>query len=83
MHPTHNQLLASGEVQGSSSLPAPSSGGTGGGGVEGVGVPSKRGSGLRDLFGTETNVERDREKSRVQAEALKKQVEDNKVSWVQ
>lgn len=79
VHPASNSLLAGQEVKGSSSLLAPSDGGAGGGGVEGVGVPPKRGSGLRDLLGTETNVERDRERSRVQAEALKKQVEDNKV----
>lgn len=67
-------------ITGSPSLLAPSEGGgAGGAGPEGVGVLSKRGSGLRDLLGTETNVERDRERSRVQAEALKKQVEDNKV----
>lgn len=47
--------------------------------TEGSGVPSRRGSGLRNLLGTETNAERDRERSRTQAEALKKQVEDNKV----
>lgn len=63
----------------SSSLLPPSEGGADVGDAEGVGVPSRRGSGLRELLGIETNAERDREKSRVQAEALKKQVEDNKV----
>lgn len=81
-HPANKNLLASGEVQGSSSPLGPLEGGTVGGSVEGVGVPPKRGSGLRDLLGTETNVERDRERSKMQAEALKKQVEDNKVGWV-
>lgn len=83
VHLPNNSLLASEEVNGSSSLLTPSDGGAGGGGVDGVGVPPKRGSGLRDLLGRETNVERDREKSRVQAEALKKQVEDNKVRCVE
>lgn len=83
VHPVENNLLAREEAKGSSSLLAPSEGGAGGGGVEGVGLPPKRGSGLRDLLGTEINVERDRERSRVQAEALKKQVEDNKVGWVE
>lgn len=79
VHPVNSNLFASEEVKGSPLPLAPSEGGAGGGGAEGVGVPPKRGSGLRDLLGTETNVERDRERSRVQAEALKKQVEDNKV----
>lgn len=57
----------------------PQAEGGAGGVAEGVGAPSRRGVGLRDLLGTETNAERDRERSRVQAEALKKQVEDNKV----
>lgn len=83
VHSANNNLLPSGEVKILSSLLEPSEDGAGGGGVGGVGVPSKRGSGLRDLLGTETNVERDRERSRVQAEALKKQVEDNKVGWIE
>lgn len=83
MRPSNKNLLVSEEVKGPSSLLAPSEGGAVGGGAEGAGAPPKRGSGLRDLLGTETNVERDRERSRVQAEALKKQVEDNKVSRVE
>eukprot|EP00752_Nemacystus_decipiens_P012874 g11397.t2 len=78
VYPANNNLPAREEGKRSSSLPAPSADGAGGMGAEGAGVPPKRGSGLRDLLGTETNVERDRERSKVQAEALKKQVEDNK-----
>ena len=83
VNPDGGRVLASEEVKGSSLLLAPSECGAGVGGAEGVDVPPKRGSGLRDLLGTETNVERDRERSRVQAEALKKQVEDNKVRRVE
>ncbi|CAN0229795.1 unnamed protein product, partial [Scytosiphon promiscuus] len=46
--------------------------------TEGSGVLPRRGSGLRNLLGMEASAERDRERSRTQAEALKKQVEDNK-----
>lgn len=65
------------------SLPQPPEGGG-----EGV-VATRRGSGLRDLLGTEVDAEKERERSRLQGEALKKQVEDNKVRrvnvkrWVQ
>ncbi|CAM9607479.1 unnamed protein product, partial [Ectocarpus sp. 13 AM-2016] len=76
---TNSDLFGSGHDGTSSSLLPPSEGGAGVGDAEGVGAPSRRGSGLRELLGIETNAERDREKSRVQAEALKKQVEDNKV----
>ncbi|CAB1112942.1 unnamed protein product [Ectocarpus sp. CCAP 1310/34] len=69
---TNSDLFGSGHDGTSSSLLPPSEGGAG------VGAPSRRGSGLRELLGIETRAERDREKSRVQAEALKKQVEDNK-----
>lgn len=57
----------------------PAEGDARGADTEGGGLPPKRGSGLRNLLGTETNAERDRERSKMQAEALKKQVEDNKV----
>ncbi|CBJ26598.1 expressed unknown protein [Ectocarpus siliculosus] len=76
---TSSELFGSGHDGTSSSLLAPSGGGADVSDAEGVGAPSRRGSGLRELLGIETNAERDREKSRVQAEALKKQVEDNKV----
>ncbi|CAM9966762.1 unnamed protein product, partial [Hapterophycus canaliculatus] len=59
------------------SLPS-AEGGARVGDAEGGSVPPRRGSGLRNLLGTETHAERDRERSRMQAEALKKQVEDNK-----
>lgn len=75
----NSDLFGSGHDGTSSSLLPTSEGGAGVGDVEGVGAPSRRGSGLRELLGIETHAERDREKSRVQAEALKKQVEDNKV----
>lgn len=76
-----NDEIFGGGENGASSTLLPSEGGAGGV-VDGDGVPSGRGSGLRDLLGIETNAEKDREKSRVQAEALKKQVEDNKVGRV-
>ncbi|CAM9375784.1 unnamed protein product [Ectocarpus fasciculatus] len=75
----NSDLFGSGHDGPSSSLLPTSEGGAGVGDAEGVGAPSRRGSGLRELLGIETHAERDREKSRVQAEALKKQVEDNKV----
>ncbi len=81
--PAKSPLYGSGGERAPSSLVAmPQTEGGTGGGAEGVGAPSRRGVGLRDLLGTETNAERDRERSRVQAEALKKQVEDNRVSLV-
>lgn len=75
---SNTDIIGSGEIKTSSLLLPPSEGGAGGV-VDCDGLPSRRGSGLRELMGIETNAERDREKSRVQAEALKKQVEDNKV----
>lgn len=57
-------------------LPVPENGG-------GTNVmPPKRGSGLRNLLGKETECEEERERGRRQAEALKKQVEDQKVRAV-
>lgn len=75
---SNTDIFGSGEIGASSSLLPPSEGDAGGV-VDSDGVPSRRGIGLRELLGIETNTERDREKSRAQAEALKKQVEDNKV----
>lgn len=50
------------------------------GGVSpGVCAMPRRGSGLKELLGTEADGEKERERSRIQAEALNKQVEDNKV----
>lgn len=50
-------------------------------GTGGAAVPPRRGSGLRNLLGTDGDEEgeKERERSRIQGEALKKQVEDNKV----
>lgn len=53
-------------------VPLPDGGG-------GSGAVPLRGSGLRDLLGNEANGAKERERSRLQAETLQKQVEENKV----
>lgn len=71
----------------SGSIPSPGTDGSGtalsSGGAVASGAGSfpvqRRGQGLRNLLGTEAEGEKERERSRRQAEALRKQVEDNKV----